>query len=396
LRDIDMFNVSSSFQYNLDQPLSQPVRLFLIGTSDYSDRVTKWPKISRSTGEIKSISINIPLANTDGIFNTFYNQSYEMETECSVKLGFGSTEYLTLYKGGMYGVRYPDEGTCEIKLRDKFWNMKNITIGTRDEPVVFSGSLLSDITWTLCTCYGGLSGIQSSANPDIYYPYFQTWAAQFSYSDILCSARYAGIKWSDAIKSIAEYTDSLVWVDSENRIAWQRWEATPGSLDPLIIQSKIKSIGIDVENTTLCNELSVDFNYSVTSDYWIDRVTAVYTDSVNSYGEYKGLLQDETVWYISSASALNVAYRKAIISQFPPVQLTLGSTFVSLERDISDTIRMTNSFYNITSADRWRITGVDYNLQDGAIDLICDKALAYSGNAFMLDSSLLDGPDILY
>jgi hypothetical protein len=390
-----MITVSSSFTYQIGQPGSEPVRKFYIGLTDYSSRVTKWPKITRSTEEIKSISINMPLANNDGAFNQFYLNSYRLNQTGTVKLGYG-TELLTLYTGELYGVRYPDEGTCEFKLRDKFWQFITLKIGDRDTPVSFASQAPSEIAWTLCSCYGGLSNVRSSNNPDIDYDAFTAWSSQFSFDTIRCAAYYDGTKLTEALKNIVNMTDSVVWITGDNKVSFARWEE-PSSADILYTRSDMKSLGIDVDRSTIVNRMKVGFTYQHSDDIWANYVTVENSASVSSYGLFEQLIEDDTVWFVDSASAINTAERMIAIRQTPPRQFKVKSGLQVIPCEISDTIRLTNSFYNVTSSDVWRIVGVDYTTETGEVMLKLDAAtMEIDGNPFRLDISDLDGDDILY
>ena len=83
-----MHSVSSWFQAQIEERSSEPVRQFLIGTSDYSDRVTKWPKIKHTANSFAYVKPTIPLDNADGALNHFYENTYKMVQECYLKMGF--------------------------------------------------------------------------------------------------------------------------------------------------------------------------------------------------------------------------------------------------------------------------------------------------------------------
>ena len=81
------YEVSSYFLEQVAKRGQSPVRKFYIGTSDYSERVTKWPTFKRTANNIKSINIDIPLANADGHFNTFYHDTYLMPNTVTLEMG---------------------------------------------------------------------------------------------------------------------------------------------------------------------------------------------------------------------------------------------------------------------------------------------------------------------
>jgi hypothetical protein len=70
------YDVSSWFVDQLFDNSSRPIRRYKIGTSDYSERVVKWPKFKRHSQELRDINVKIDLANEDGALNLFYDQTY--------------------------------------------------------------------------------------------------------------------------------------------------------------------------------------------------------------------------------------------------------------------------------------------------------------------------------
>lgn len=401
-------SVSSWFKVQLESTGVQPVRKFWVNSTDYTTRVLKWPRISRVANEYRATTINISLANNDGALNTFYVTTYNMLADCSLQLGFttdsGTTEMATLYRGKLQSVRYPKEGTIELKVRDRLWDFTQKKIGDTNSYMIDIGSTLpSDLAWTLCTCYGGMSTVASTSNPDIDYASFLEWAAQFSQDNLRVAAHYEGEKITDALEAIARMTESAIWVDGGNKIRFCRF-IEPSSLDTVFTRSKTKNLAIDVEKQRVINTQYVFFNYSVASDYWTDVVVDVRSTSVTSWGACEDIVQDESVWFVDSATALNLAQRRTDRFQFPPAIYKIDTALYGLEREIGETIRLVNSFYQVNSMGGFRIMGMDYDMDTGGLTFTLDEAAvggggggysSYYGGAFYLDYSDLDGNDML-
>ena len=126
-----MYSVSSWFQVKLEDRSSEPIRQFLVGTSDYSDRVIKWPKIKRTSNSFRPVRPTINLDNADGNLNHFYETTIKMVQECYLKLGFAipiSTANLVGYwpLNETSGTNAPDEsgngndGTL-VNMEDADW-----------------------------------------------------------------------------------------------------------------------------------------------------------------------------------------------------------------------------------------------------------------------------------
>ena len=63
------YSVTSWFQQQMESTGVQPKRVLTLGGSDYSDYVITWPKIKRTTQDLRSVNLSIPLANEDGHLN---------------------------------------------------------------------------------------------------------------------------------------------------------------------------------------------------------------------------------------------------------------------------------------------------------------------------------------
>jgi len=117
-----------------------------------------------------------------------------------------ANELLDLYSGTVDRASFRG-GRCMLNLLDKMKPFTERTVGTSDIPAVFSTSGMSpsDIGWTLCTCYGGLSTVQSDSNPDVDWASFNDWASVFSSDPVGIHAQIEGMKVTEALKRAAGY-----------------------------------------------------------------------------------------------------------------------------------------------------------------------------------------------
>lgn len=369
---------------------SEPKRVFKIGTSDYSDRVTKWPSIKRVGQEIKSVNPRIPLSNVDGKFNLFFENTYLMPNTCTLEMGFthpeSGDELITVFTGYLKSVKYPKK-ECSILMKDRLWDFTQITVGESDIPIEFTEDIPSDIAWTLCTCYGGLS-TDSATNPDINYTSFQEWAGILSRDNIVCDAYYEGLKITEALSNLAKITDSAIWIEGDGKINFKRF-SNASSLDMVLtIDDEIIDLTIDVDSQRLINKQGVAFNFSPESDYFQDTLYYQDSTSVNTYGLNEELFEDETIWFTNEAHAKNLAQRKVAHFKDPPKMFNIKTPLVGIHRVIGETIRLVDSFYNQTSADAWTIKEYEYQMQNDTVNYVTDGAATLI--PFILDVSTLD------
>ena len=384
------YSVSSSFLSQIEGRNWSPVRYFKIGTSDYTSRITKFPTVKRISNEIKSVDINVPLANADGALNHFYEQTYTIPATCTIEIGIEG-EVIKIYTGHLKNVQYSNE-KCTLKIKDKIWDFTNRKVGASDAHVDIGSTIPSDIAWTLSTCYGGMSNIASTSNPDIDYSSFLVWAEQFSSDNLLMSANYKGMKVVEALGRLGIMTDSSIWVEGNGKLNFARF-TEPSSLDITITADENLDVVIDVETLRLVNKHYTSFNYSVGSNYWQSTVYTQDSTSVDSFGLHEEALMDESIWHVDSVSALGLSQRKVNLLRSPPKRFEIITGLYGIQRQISETVRLVDSFYGVTSASGWRLVGNYYDTDRGIITRYLDEATVMNG--FYLDASDLDGNDLL-
>jgi len=390
--------ISAWLQSQFQKKIYEPKRTLYIGTSDYSDRVVRWPKIRRTANEVESVKIKVPIANNDGALNNFFEQTYSLVNTVSVHLGdthpTSGWEDIDLFTGYLHGVKYSNK-QCIIEARDRLFDFTQKKIGDTNSVVGIpsSGGIIpSDLAWILCTCYGELSTIQGDSNPDIDWDEYNQWAAQFSANTIEAHGRYTGNKISEALNHLAEYTDSSIVIEGDGKIHFKKFEEV-SSQDYTWTQDEITKLELDVNKRRLVNKQYVSWDYKPESDYFEGNVFAQNSTSVNTFGLYEATLEKESIWYVDTPSALNIAQRNVSLYADPPRYYQLTTGLDGIWRKIGETARFVDSFYNVTSGAGWRIVEREINLHDGLVKMDLDEATV--ANAFYLDVSTLDGIHLL-
>jgi hypothetical protein len=64
-----------------------------------------------------------------------------------------------------------------------------------------------------------------------------------------------------------------------------------------------------------------------------------------------------------------------------------------MRQELGDTVRLVDSFYDITSSSGWRLSEKTIDMDTGEVSVQTDEAMTVG--AFYLDVSLLDGEDLL-
>lgn len=373
---------------------SDPVVRFTMAGSDHSSRVIKWPTIRRDAEKFTPLNIGIQLSNADGLYNSFYSQIYTINTSCSIDVGFthptSGYEYVRVYTGKVQKVSYPDQANISLSLYDKIYDLSQIKVGQSDAPASFTSQIPSDIAWTLCTSYGNFSSTQSSANLDIDYESFQKWSASFSQDNVVATAIFKGTKVTEALAAVADHTDSYVWVDGWGKIVFERFTEN-SSTDFTLEEGQYSSIKMNIDNTRVVNRQYVSYNYSISSDYWQNQLSAVNTTSVNSFGVQDNIFESSKIWYTNSSHASNIANRRVSRWGTPPRNFEIDVPLFGIDRKPIDMIRFVNSFFTVTSATGWRISAQEVTLDPKKIKVRYKTNEGFVANAFYLDVSELDG-----
>jgi len=365
------------------------VRRFTIGGSDYSAFVTKWPKFKRAWNDIKPGDLAIKLSNVDKTFNFFRDTPTALRSDCSVQFGVGS-EFITIFSGKVDRVAFGD-GPITVNISDRFKQLSQRMVGTSAVPVqyVSSNYLVSDLAWYLCTSYGGLSAVQSSSNPDIDYDSFLSWASVFSTDTVTVRAEFDGLKVNEALRILGRITESAIFI-SNDRISFHRYSLVE-SLSQEFTPANQGEFSLELRDDDIVNKQIVNFDYSTASDYFTKSVFAVNTSSVNSFGLREELEEDEKIWYVDSASALNYAQRITNFRDRPFDRIDIRVPAFGMLSEVGDSVTVVDSHLNFSAVFRVMATEVDLHTATARLEL--DRSQIKRG--FTLDESYLDGADIL-
>jgi len=385
------YDVTSWFKEQLALKISSPKRTFTIGTSDYSERVAAWPTIKRSWDGVMPQSVTLNLVNEDQAMNFVHTDKTNLSKDCFIKFGFthptSGDELITMYSGTIDKARYKG-GQCTLTLLDKFKRLSERVMGTNDAPVTFTNSTLpSDIVWTAVTCYGGYSSIQSTSNPDINYTSWLEWALVFSTDNVFMNGNSSGKKITEILKKMARYTNSAIYIE-DNKIAFKRFSVTD-SFQTSLTNDDIIDIELEIDDEDIINKQYVYGAYDVASRDWGVQVYEVSTSSVNTYGLKEQIEKDESIWYVNSISAVNLAQRIINTAGEPYDRIRVDTTLVAAIRQIGETISIEDTSFGGSIDSGYRIMGYSINLDKGLYS--ADLDVSQFSFPFRLDISTLDG-----
>lgn len=384
------YDVSSSWfeKANSKSPVGLE-RRFTIGTSDYSEFVGKWPTIKRDYDDVRPLSVSLTLPNVNGEFNFFKDDKVNMRQQCAFRFGFDA-EFITPFSGTVKRVAY-SRGGIALTIEDKFKQLSERKMGSREAPVVYSGSTFipSDIVWDAVTCYGGLSNIQSDSNPDVDYAAWLAYAAVFSADNVFTDAKFAGLKVTEVLRKVSRITDSAIYIENDQLI-FRRF-TLPTTAVNTFDDLNVRDITVSIDDDDLINSQFVLAAFNVESGSFEIEVTNTLSGSVNSYGLRQQTESDESFWYVNSSSALNFAERKTQTGGAPFERPVVHTGLSGLLVQIGDTVSVVDSFFGDSNI--YRNLGYTFDMDTGKVTMRADESQLF--RLFTLDVSELDGFDVL-
>lgn len=388
-------SVTSWFQSKIAGKNPDIIRKFMLGSSDYSQYVTKWPSFSLTWDDVRPRNLTIKFANEDRAFNMFIEDPINFVNSGSVQLGLNhptsGDELIDMFLGTVDAVKFAGR-TCDISLVDKFQALSNRVVGTQDSAADYTTSnyLPSDLAWYVCTSWAGLSAIESISNPDIDFASFQAWAAVFSGDTVITQGKFTGQKATEILKKIARITLSTI-TRVDNKIYFKRFSLVD-SVSTVYDDSLKWNVQLEFDGADIVNKIYMAYNYSPASDYHQGTVIQANTPSVNSFGLYEQDMEDKKFWYVNSQSAANLAQRILLTNKVPFQKVSINTGAQGMLNVIGDMIQFTDSHLQLSSQ-TYRIMGAKYDLDQ----LSCQFDLTANqvNNAFILNSSSLDGSDVL-
>lgn len=386
------YSVSSSFLALKDQYAPQyPQRAFYVGSTAYTDYVTRWPSLSVRWDDPSPQIAEITLANETGAFGTFKDTPTTMRQNCSVQVGFNG-ELIEVFNGKVKAASFAD-GKCMLRLADKLTDLADRVIGTSDVPVSYLSSnyLLSDIVRWAVVSYGGFSSVQSTSNPDIDWADFLAWASVFSSSSIYVNARFDGLKVLEVLQKAAQISQSAIFL-KQNKLSFKRFTLADSNNTVFSPANMTRPAELSISDDDIINRFHTFANYSTTSDYFLIDTVDTSSASVNSFGLREAIQQDSVLWYTNSTSALDLSQRQTLIYKYPVKRATIYTALPGITRLVGEMFSATDEGAELIG-DTFRLMNFNYDMNESSIRMVGDASQVFGG--FTLDTSSLDGADVL-
>jgi len=168
----------------------------------------------------------------------------------------------------------------------------------------------ADLAWEILTVYGGLSGITSSANPDIDYDLWVIWKSYCFTFQYLIQGHFAGDSINDILIKISRITDSMIYVTGAGKIGFRIFiEDTTSPMD-ITRDDLLEFPRIFIDSTELMNYLTVYYGYNPATQIWLSSLIAQNSQSQTDFGLFTLQEKDVVLWHSGYYSAEAYAVKK--------------------------------------------------------------------------------------
>lgn len=403
-----MYSVSSDFQLAGEAKNAKWVRKFMLGSSDYSAFVNRWPSINKKWDGVAPQTVTIDLSNEGRTFNFLMTYPVQMRNTVTLSMGpaldayvvddyvvddyvvYLPEELLTLFSGTVDAARY-NGGACSVTLIDKFKKLTDRKIGDSTTPVNYTSSsyLIHDLAWYACTSLGGLSALSSTNNPDIDYLSWSSWSSVFSLDNVRGQLYLTGQTPLEILRKLSLLAQSAIYIEA-NKIKFSRFIQVASDYRTLDDAHVIDATAT-LDDRQLINKAWVSAAYNVTSRSFGITVFDQSSASQSDYGLRENLVAENFAWLTDSVSALNLAQRQIISNSNLVPRFAVRSPLHAMMATIGDPVRFSDSLLQVS--DTYRIMGEALDMDSGVKTYDIDQTQFFSG--FRLDISALDSNDLL-
>ncbi len=375
-------SVSSWFIAQSRAGSSKPQRRFTLGGSDYSSAVLRWPQLSFRADTIELGTTTVRLSNIGRPFQMLVDCGNLLTTSCELALGFlhptGGPEYLSLFLGTPSHVSFEAGGTeLQLQLQGRTRRLSDVSLGTAVQSggVDFTGSASypSDFAWTLVTCYGGFSSVQSVSNPDVDYADWQSWRDANGVRDVRVRAYLTGERIYQVLDTLALMDSRVIAMENGRlrfRDAVEAFDAAPPPFPAEVVLNST----LELDPAQLTNRFFVEAAYDPAKGTFLDDYTKVHTQSLQAFGEHSARFSSTGVWFSTGADARYLAEDRVRFGHAPLPLLHVRTPLAGgLEHGVGDVVAWSDSYFGI-AAQPFRVLEQQVNLEDGTVTLTLGAA----------------------
>jgi hypothetical protein len=352
--DADSFFLSRNASTN---PQSMQLEFTWVN-SDLSDRVVRYPTISRGYKDVVGKDWSVTMENASQLMNTVISDR-TLFRNAAGEVRFGYIEdtspysYNALSMGGGFLSRVSYEGNlATLSFRDRMNILSQTFLSTETQSrtgVYFDNAEYNpaDLVWTALTAnsFGAkFSSVDCYTNPQINYDSWLTWKNTIGSESITCRGFIPyGTNYLQFLQNVAEMTDSAIYVEADNRLYFKRNLTGVVSFSATVSEADIISIRTSGEAYDMCNRYTMPLSITVQSNAALTDapnafVTFANSASVNSFGAVTKEPTQSYIWYTNSATAKNLADRILYRRRIPEIAVNVTVPMKYQQQQLGDII----------------------------------------------------------
>jgi hypothetical protein len=366
--------VSSWYVEQAAQTYLEPRRRLLLGGSDYSDYVLRWPAITTRLDTIDLGTATVGLSNIGRAFNSLVDGGALLTTSAEIALGLthpvSGTEWAVLYTGQPSHVTFAGNGAeLRMQLQGKTRTLTDLALGSgvTSAGIDYTTSAYypADLAWFLVTSQGGLSAVQSAGNPDLDYAQWAKWRDSDVVHDVRVKAYFTGEKIYQVLSDLAELSGMGVGFAS-GRLGFSDIHG-PFAVENALPMEQALDVSLTVDPARLTNQFTVEAAYNPGTGRFASAVTRVNSASQAQYGVRTGRFGPRGVWYAGANDGRYFAEDQVRFGRVPAPHITVRTSLAGgLHRTPGDVVTLTHTHLGITER-QFRVVGQEVDLQEGTL-----------------------------
>ena len=352
------------------------VKQFSFNNSVFSDRVIRFPAVSKAYKDVVGKPFTITLENASQLMNEVIQNRTNFRSSGEIAFGYqynpSFADFGCVGKGFLINANY-NNSTVRLNFKNQMDILSQVFVSTdttsqQGASFINSNWNPADLTFNVLTSnsYGaGLDSTTTTSNTDIDYQSWVDWKNTFGSESIVVQGFFPyGTNYVQALQGIAEITDSAIYVEANNKVYFRRNLVGNNSFSAVVSGSDIISFEAKGDAYDMCNRYTVPVSFNVQSNAVVGPASTVTRDntaSINSYNVIRKQPTSNVIWYVDTAGAANLGDRIVFRRKEPEVALNIKTPLKYMQQQLGDIV-----YVNI---DEVGLTDQPYTLIGNTIDI---------------------------